>query len=383
MDVKPPLVWAEINLKAIAHNVKELRRITKPEARFMAAVKANAYGHGLIEVAKTVLQNGADELGVARIEEGIQLREDGIDAPVLILGHTPSSMYTHLIEFDLRPTVFSLKTAEALSEAAASINKKIKIHLKVDTGMGRLGLLPEALAPGKNAAVIKDMVCISKLPGIEVEGIYTHFATADFSDKAYAKKQFEIFTGVLDQLRHSGVEVPLKHAANSAAVIDMQETHLDMVRPGISVYGLYPSDEVDKRRAALQPAMELKAVIIQLKKVPAGFKVSYGRTYEAPAPTTIATVPIGYGDGYNRLLSSRGHMLVRGERAPITGRVCMDLTMIDVGHISGVETGDEVVMFGSQGPGSIHIDEIAASLSTINYEVVTAVMPRVPRVFLK
>jgi len=371
-----PLVWAEVDLRAIAHNVRELRRVTKPEARMMTAVKANAYGHGLVEVAKAVLQNGADELGVARIEEAIQLREAGIDAPILIFGETPSSINERLIEFDLRPTVFHAEAAESLSKTASSDGAKIKVHLKVDTGMGRLGILPEK-------EMINDVTRMAKLPGIEIEGIYTHFATADFMDKTYARNQFDIFSKFLDQLDQSGVDIPIKHAANSAAVIDLPETHLDMVRPGISVYGLYPSEDVDKTRVSLQPAMELKARIIHLKKVPAGFKVSYGSTYETKTDTAIATIPVGYGDGYSRLLSSRGHMLVRGERAPIAGRVCMDLTMIDVGHISDIALGDEVVMFGRQGDAFISIDEIASTLSTINYEVVTTIASRVPRIFLR
>jgi alanine racemase len=376
MVLNAPLVWAEIDLQAIANNVQELRRITKPEARMMAAVKANAYGHGMVEVAKTVLQSGADELGVARIEEAVQLREAGIDAPILIFGKTPSSMNERLIEFDIRPTVFDAEAAESLSKTASSNGAKIKAHLKVDTGMGRLGILPEKER-------VNDVTCMAKLPGIEIEGIYTHFATADVMDKTYARKQFELFSKFLDQLDQSGIVIPIKHAANSAGVIDLPETHLDMVRPGISVYGLYPSEDVDKTQVSLQPAMELKARIIHLKRVPAGFKVSYGSTYETKADTAIATIPIGYGDGYSRLMSSRGEMLVRGQRAPVAGRVCMDLTMLDVGHIPDVKLEDEVVIFGKQGNNSIHVDEIASILNTINYEVVTTVTNRVPRIFVK
>ena len=381
-----PLVWAEVDLKAVAHNVRELRRITKPGARLLAAVKANAYGHGIIEVAKTVLQSGADELGVARIEEGIQLREAGIDAPVLIFGHTPSFLNEKLIEFNLRPTVFSYETAKALSKVAVSNGGKIKIHLKVDTGMGRLGILPERMLSNSGIGLTENAIhmteAIVRLSGIEIEGVYTHFATADILDKTYAKRQFDVFLEFLSQLHQSGIEVPVKHSANSAAIIGMSETHLDMVRAGISVYGLYPSDEVDKNRVSLKPAMEMKARIVYLKKVPSGFKVSYGSTYETTTRTTIATVPVGYGDGYNRLLSSRGSMLVNGQRAPVTGRVCMDLTMLDVGHISDVSLEDEVVIFGRQGDNSIYIDEIASMLNTINYEVVTRIADRVPRMYL-
>jgi alanine racemase len=382
-----PLVWAEIDLKAIAHNVCELRRVTNPDARLMAVVKADAYGHGIVEVARQALRSGADSLGVARINEGIHLRKSGIETPVLIFGYTPPAFAEKLVEFDLTQTVYSYKAAEALSKTAAPNGKAIRAHLKVDTGMGRLGLLPDSglfnaeKNPAENA--VNEAESIARLPGLELEGIYTHFATADGSDKTYAKKQFEIFTDFLNRLQNTGFTIPVCHAANSAAIIDMPETHLDMVRAGISVYGLYPSDEVTKKRVALKPAMTLKAKVVQIKKVPAGFKVSYGATYETKKPTIIATVSIGYTDGVNRLLSSQGHMLVHGHRAPIAGRVCMDMTMLDVGHVPEVELEDEVVIFGEQGGASITVDEIAATLNTINYEIVSTITDRVPRLYLK
>lgn len=348
----------------------------------MAAVKANAYGHGITGVAREVLRCGADELGVARIEEGIALREAGIDVPVLIFGHTPSELNEKLFQFDLRPTVFSIPAAEAISKTAVTLNDTIKIHLKIDTGMGRLGMLSEIDAREKAPAVLNGIIQITKLPGIEIQGIYTHFATADSSDKTYANMQFKRFTEFLSHLDQKGIAIPLRHAANSAAIIDMPETHLNMVRAGISLYGLYPSDEVDKSRVTLQPAMEIKTRIIHLKKVPAGFKISYGSTYETVKDTVIATLPVGYGDGYNRLLSSQGHVLVRGRRAPVVGRVCMDLTMIDVGHIPDASLDDEVVLLGRQKDAFISADEIASLLNTINYEVVTSVAERVPRIYL-
>lgn len=373
-----PLVWAEVDLKAIAHNIRELRRITNPKARFMAIVKANAYGHGIIEVARQSLENGAEALGVANIEEGIQLRKAGIDAPVLIFGYTSPVHAKKLIEFDLTQTVYSYETSRALSEAVAAYGKKIKVHIKVDTGMGRLGLLREI-----TDSAVSEVESISRLPMLELEGIYTHFATADKSDRSYAGKQFEIFMDFLNQLRIAGLEIPVTHAANSAAIINMPETHLDMVRAGISIYGLYTSEEVDRSIIKLKPAMELKTKIIHLKKVPAGFKVSYGTTYETEKPTTIATVSIGYADGLNRLLSSKGRMLVCGHSAPIVGRVCMDLTMLDVGKIPEIAIGEEVVVFGKQGNTSISVDEIASTINTINYEVVSTVMERVPRIYLR
>ncbi len=381
------LVRAEIDLKAIANNIKELRRITHPDARLMGVVKANGYGHGAIEVAQCALQNGAEILGVARIEEGIQIREAGIEVPILIFGYTLPELAIDLLEYDLTQTVYTYASAQTLSRTAAALKKKIRIHLKVDTGMGRLGLLPQNFQLDNSAAIdtdaVEETLAIAGLDGLELEGIFTHFATADSADKTYAEDQLDLFMNFLNRLRKAGLEPPVRHAANSAALIDIPQSHLDLVRPGIATYGLYPSDEVNKRHVSLKPAMALKARIIQLKKVPAGFKVSYGTSHQTRKPTTIATIPIGYADGLNRLLSSRGQMLVHEQRAPIIGRVCMDLTMLDVGHIDNIQMGEEVVVFGRQGSASITVDEVASSLNTINYEIVSTITARVPRVYLR
>jgi len=380
------LLNAEIDLKAIADNVKELRRITQPQARLMAVVKANGYGHGATEIAQCALQNGAESLGVARIEEGIQIRKAGVQAPILIFGYTLPELTADLVQYDLTQTVYSLASAQILSRAAVSLGKKIRIHLKVDTGMGRLGLLPNNFRAGNSVAIgtdaIDEALAISALQGLELEGIFTHFATADSADKSYAEKQIELFSDYLERLHRAGLNPPLRHAANSAALIDMPQSHLDMVRAGIAIYGLYPSGEVNKKKVSLKPAMSLKTRIIHLKKVPAGFYVSYGITHQTPQPTTIATVPVGYADGLNRRLSSRGRMLVHGRRVPIIGRVCMDLTMLDVGSIANIQIGDEVVIFGRQGNEMLTVDEMAASLDTINYEIVSTISVRVPRVYL-
>jgi alanine racemase len=382
------LIRAEIDLKAIAHNVRELRRITHPDARLMGVVKANGYGHGAIEVARCALQNGAERLGVARIDEGIQLRKAGIKAPILIFGHTLPELAPELLEYDLTQSVYTPDFARALSQSAVSIGKKITIHLKVDSGMGRLGLLLQNFKSHFankviNTAAVDETLAIAGLNGLELEGIFTHFATADSMDKRYAENQLELFLNYLNQVRKAGFNPAVKHAANSAALIDMPQSHLDMVRPGIAIYGLYPSDEVNKKRVSLRFAMALRTRVIQLKKVPAGFNVSYGITYKTRKPTTIATVPIGYADGLNRLLSSRGQMLVHGERVPIVGRICMDLTMLDVGSIENVQVGDEAVIFGEQGNESLTVDEMASSLNTISYEIVSTISARVPRVYLK
>jgi alanine racemase len=381
------LVWAEIDLKAIAHNVAELRRITQPKARLMAVVKANGYGHGTIEVAQCALQNGAETLGVARIEEGIRIREAGIKAPVLIFGYTLPDRADDLLKYELTTCVYTAASARKLSRTAAALGKKIKAHLKVDTGMGRLGQLPQNFEPDHSTAIaadaIEETLAIAGLEGLELEGIWTHFASADSADKSYAEKQLHLFKDYLKHLSKAGLNPPVRHAANSAALMDMPQSHFDMVRPGIAIYGLYPSDEVRKKKLTLKPAMALKARIIHLKKVPAGFKVSYGSTHETQQPTAIATVPVGYADGLNRLLSSRGQMLVHGQRVPIIGRVCMDLTMLDVGSIENVQPGDEVVVFGQQGNETLSVDEMAGLLNTINYEIVSTITARVPRVYLK
>jgi len=382
------VTWAEIDLRAYTHNIRELRRATQPQARLMAVVKANGYGHGAKEIARTALQNGAEYLGVARIHEAVALRKTGLAAPILIFGYSSPDSASTLIDYDLIQTVYSTTTAKALSEQAARRGKKIQIHIKIDSGMGRLGLLLEKPAGKASpnipaAGTVSDVQAISRLANLEVDGIFTHFATSDSADKSYANSQLERFMELLNQLDRAGLKPPLKHAANSAAVIDMPDSHLDMVRPGIATYGLYPSDEVNQSNVKLKPVMTLKSRIIHLKKVPAGFHISYGITYRTEKPTTIATVPVGYADGYNRLLSSRGYMLVHGKRVPIVGRVCMDLTMLDVGALKDVQIEDEVVVFGQQGNEAVTADELAAILNTINYEIVTSIGGRVPRVFLE
>jgi alanine racemase len=386
--VETPLTWAEVDLKAYAHNIRELRRIANPQARLMAVVKANGYGHGAVEAARTALVNGAAALGVARVHEAVQLREAGLEAPILIFGYSALESVDTLIDFELIQTVYSARTAEALSAQAGRRGKKIKIHIKVDSGMGRLGLLLGDVAgsrPEKDAAAacLQDVGTISRLAGLEVEGIFTHFATADSADKSYANTQLERFINFLAILRREGLSPPIAHAANSGALIDMPDSHLDMVRPGIATYGLYPSHEVNKNKVDLIPVMTLKGRIIHLKKVPAGFSISYGSTYKTEKDTTIATVPIGYADGLNRLLSSAGHMLVAGQKIPIVGRVCMDLTMLDIGELAGLEIGDEVVVFGQQKNATITADESASKINTINYEIVTSITSRVPRVYLE
>jgi alanine racemase len=377
-----PLIRAEIDLGAVAHNVRELRRITNTSAQLMIAVKANGYGHGAVQIARTAIQNGADSLAVARVEEGLELRKAGIGAPILIFGYTAARWAETLVDEQLVPTICTLQNARDLSAAAVSKKARIPIHIKIDTGMGRLGIPCDQSRVGSHGDAIREILEIERLPGVSVKGLYTHFATADHGDKTYANQQFDRFLELTAALESNGMSLPLLHTANSGAIIDMPQTHLDLVRAGISVYGLYPSQEVARDRVALRPALELKSTIIHLKHVPAGTKISYGCTYETSAPTTIATIPAGYGDGYNRRLSNRAQVLVHGQRAPLVGRVCMDLSMVDVGHVEDVAVGDEAVLIGRQGDAFIAADEVADLLGTINYEVVTALTQRVSRVYI-
>lgn len=375
-----PLTWAEIDLSAIAHNSRALRAVTHPGARMMAVVKADGYGHGAVPVAETALRNGADFLGVARLEEGILLRRAGVTAPpILIFGPVMPDDVPTAIVHDLAVSVSSLEYATMAARCAGV--GRLRVHLKLDTGMGRLGFMSFG-DPERLSAVKREIADILGLPGLSVEGVYTHFAASDASDKTHARLQFSRFMDFLDELGRSGMSFDLCHCCNSAGILELPEAHLDMVRAGIALYGLPPSDEVDTSRVSLKPAMTLKTRVLHVKKVPAGFSVSYGMTWTAPDPTVIATVGIGYADGLRRGLSGKGEMLVRGLRAPIVGRVCMDLTMLDVGGIPGVSVGDEVVVFGRRETGAPTADEMAGLLDTINYEVVAGLTSRPKRIYL-
>lgn len=367
--------WAEIDLEALKHNVREIRRITDPHAEIMAVVKANGYGHGLEPVSRVALHNGAGWLGVALLQEAIQLREIGIKAPIAVLGYTPDKYAEDVVQNEVSQTIFTWGNAVALATAAQRLGKKARIHIKIDTGMGRLGFLPDR----ETEELIYRM---SHLPGLEVEGIYTHFATADEKDKSFAEEQFMKFQCLLKALAAAHIYIPFRHCANSAAILDLPYTHLDLVRPGNLLYGMLPSPEVRHDLVNLQPVMSLKARVAFVKVVPENYSISYGRIYSTKEPTRVATIPLGYADGYLRLLSNKGEVLIKGKRAPVVGRVCMDQMMVDVGHIPGVEQGDEVVIIGRQGEDQITADELAEHLGTINYEVTCMISERVPRVYI-
>jgi alanine racemase len=377
MDYKLNRAWAEINLDNIAHNVREIRRITSKKAEIMGVVKADAYGHGVMEVVKTLLDNGVTHLAVSMLDEAIQLRKCDISVPILVLSYTDPVRAEEVIQYGITQTVFSHDLARALSEAACRLNKKVKIHIKIDTGMTRVGFMP-------GYSAVKNVVEISRLPGIIIEGLFSHFASADEKDKSYTYMQFERFMSIWTELSRIGVHIPVKHICNSAGVISFPEMHMDMVRPGIILYGLYPSEEVDKSRIDLRPAMSLKANVILVKEVEKNTCISYGRTFTTRRESKIATIPIGYADGYTRLLNGKGRVLINGEIAPIVGRICMDQCMADVtGLAADVRVGDEAVLFGRQGGHEIRVEEVASQVGTVNYEVVCIVGKRIPRVYLK
>ncbi|MGE5174021.1 MAG: alanine racemase [Betaproteobacteria bacterium] len=363
---------AVINLGDLDHNFKELVR--RAEGRsILAVVKAQAYGHGAIRVSKHFLELGADMLGVALVEEARELREAGIDATILLMGSIFPEQAETAAMLRLTPAVYSMPVARALSEAAQKLRTKISVHVKIDTGMGRIGISPE------DAVGFIDE--IRRLEGIEVQGLMTHFADADLRDKGFAAKQMDRFGMLLKRLDEGGINIPVRHAANSAAVLDYRRALFTMVRPGLMLYGYNPLESV-MEGADLKPALSLVTRIAFLKKVPANVPISYGRTYVTQHESLIATLPIGYADGYSRGLSNKGEVLVHGKRVPVVGRVCMDMCMIDVTEVPGVREGDDVVLIGSQGRELITADEIAAKTGTIPYEVLCGISSRVPRIYL-
>jgi len=369
------LTWTEVNLDAIAQNVKNIKKLIGKKKELMAVVKGNAYGHDILEISSVVLENGATRLAVARLEEAIFLRKAGITVPILVLGLTLKPQAESLVSYDITPTVCEFEMIEKLSESAVQMNKMTKIHLKVDTGMGRIGIFPDD--------VLKFIKRIKTLKKVEIEGIFTHFSVADEKDKFYTEEQFRKFIEILTILEKEGIKIPIKHVGNSATLLDLPHMWLDMVRPGLAIYGLYPSKEV-KKTINLIPAQQFKTKIVFIKELPRGESISYGRTYITKRRMRVASLPVGYADGYNRLLSNQGEVLVRGQRVPIIGRVCMDQCMIDVTNLTQVEIGDEVVLWGRQGEEMITVEEIAQKIRTINYEIVH--LPdkkRVPKLFIK
>lgn len=367
--------WAEIDLDALAYNMRSIRKRTEKNAKITAVVKADGYGHGAVEVSNVLLKNGADRLAVACLSEAKQLRRAGITVPILILGASDVAETDDLVKYDITPAVFSYDFAKAMSDSAKKLNKTAKIHIKLDTGMSRIGFVV-----GENEDyAISEIKKIASLENIEIEGAFSHFSTADEENPDYTNIQFENFVNFLDRLKKEGVDIPIRHIANSAGIMMYPKTHLDMVRAGIILYGLYPSDEVDKTRLDIKPVMKLKSKISMVKEKEAGWGVSYGKEYITENTVKIATVPVGYADGYIRKLAKEACVLLpNGEKAKIIGRICMDQCMIDVTNVNNINVGDEVTLFGDVG---ITADDIAKWSETINYEVVCLISKRIPRVY--
>ncbi len=365
--------WAEIDLKAIQSNITAITRLLSPGTILMSVVKADAYGHGMIRVAQACIEAGAGYLGVATLEEALALRAEHIQVPILVFGYIPIDQAEVVVRNQIDATIYNIEAAQSYSRAASAANPA-RLHIKLDTGMSRIGFQADEIS----LQIVKS---IAQLPNIKLQGIFTHFAVADELDKSFTKQQSEIFLNFIDRLEKAGINIPIKHMANSAAIMDIPETHLNMVRAGIITYGLYPSDQVQKENLPLEPVMRLKTRISHLKTLPAGRSISYGRRFVTEQETLVATVPIGYADGYSRLLSNQAWATVRGQKIYLLGTVCMDQCMFDVSGVDGVEVGDEVILFGRPEDG-ITVDDLAKLIGTINYEIVCSIGKRIPRIYL-
>ncbi|MBX4258693.1 alanine racemase [Clostridium estertheticum] len=367
--------WAEVDLDKLAHNMREIRRVTKSK-KIMAVVKADAYGHGAVDVAPVLLENGADSLAVAMLSEAMELRRSGIECPIMILGFTPPELIDNLLKYNIEQTVFSYEFAKQLSKMAQDENKIARIHIALDTGMGRIGFLPSDES-------VQEVYKISLLPNVIIEGIFCHFSTADEKDKTYTNIQVKKFDEFYKKLEAKKVYINTRHIANSAAIIDLPEIHYEAVRPGIIIYGYYPSDEVNKEKLDLLPAMTLKTNVVHIKTLPPGEYVGYGREYKTDKESVIATLPIGYADGYTRLLFQKAKVIIKGKFAPVIGKICMDQCMIDITNINGVKVGDEVILIGEDENNKFNADIVGGLIGTISYEIVCMIGKRVPRVYIK
>ena len=371
-------IYAAIDLDAISHNMNIIAQALCPETKMMSVVKTDGYGHGAVPIAKELeTKKYMYGFATATAEEAFILRKAGIRKPILVLGYVFPYTYEQMIMEDIRFTVFREDSLSQIEEAAKKQNKVAKVHIKVDTGMCRIGISPDETGSNFIQKVIEN-------PWLEVEGIFTHLAKADSENKADAEKQYRTFTYFCKQIEERfQIKIPLKHCANSAAALEMPDTHMDIVRIGIASYGLWPSEEIKKECYSLKPAFSLHSHIVYIKKVDAGKEIGYGGTYITKKSTIVATIPVGYGDGYPRTLSNRGYVLINGEKAPILGRICMDQFMVDITHIDGVKEGDEVVLIGSSGKEIITMEELGAAADRFNYELACVIGKRVPRIYYK
>lgn len=369
--------YAQVDLDAILSNMKNMKAHVKPGTRMIGVIKTDGYGHGSVPIAK-VLQKLDFMYGfaVATAEEAFDLRENGISLPILVLGYTFPYSFAKMVEWEIRSTVFRLDTVEELAAEARRQHKKAKVHIKVDTGMGRIGIMPDE----EGFAFVKKL---SEMKDIEIEGIFTHFARADETDKTCARKQLSLFTEFTDRIEQElGLKGLIRDCSNSAGILEMPEANMDVVRAGITLYGLAPSSEVDMGLIELKPALSLFSTVVFVKWLPEGYPVSYGGTYVTKKRTRIATIPLGYGDGYPRSLSNKGYVLIRGKRAPIVGRVCMDQFMVDVTEIEGVTEGDKVTLIGRDGTEEISANELGEISGRFNYELMCDLGKRIPRVYI-
>jgi len=364
--------WALINLAVVRHNLRKIREKIGPSIRIMAVVKADGYGHGMLKISQVILKEKVDALAVANVEEGVELREGGIGASILILGPLSEEGVEPLIHYHLTPTVIDEGMVQKLSGIARSTQKEIGVHINVDTGMGRIGV------PYEKAVSFIEKV--RGMEGIRIKGIYTHFSSAEEKDKAFSLLQVERFQNILKKLKERKIYPLLKHASNSAAVLDLPDSYLNMIRPGLLIYGYYPSLYVS-RSITLKPSMSLRCKIMFIKKVSSGTSIGYGRSYITPRPTSIAILPIGYAHGYPYSLSNKAEVLIGGRRAPVIGKICMDQTLVDVGHIRETKVGDEVVLWGTQGEENLSLEEISLKANTIPYELLTNVGKGVQRIY--
>jgi alanine racemase len=329
-----------------------------------------------LDIAPTLLENGATRVGVAVLNEAVELRRGGIECPIMILGFTPPSLIDTLLSYDIEQTVYSYDLAKSISDMAKKKNKVAKIHIALDTGMGRIGFLCSDES-------VEEVYRISRLPNVVIEGLFSHFSSADEREKSYTKSQFDKFNTFYDKLMERDININMRHIANSAAIIDFPKSHFEAVRPGIILYGYYPSQDIFKDKINLKPVMSLKTNIVHIKKLPAGEYISYGRKFRTSRESMIATLPVGYADGYTRLLFNKAKVLVNRSFAPVIGRICMDQCMIDVTEVKDVKIGDEVILMGEQDSLKFTADDIADLLGTINYEVTCMISKRVPRVYIK
>jgi len=377
-----PLQWVEIDSEALTHNLHEFRRLIGKHRLLLATVKANAYGHGMEEVSLIALRAGADWLGVHSLEEGTRLRNAGLDCPILVMGYIPLDELRKTVKHNLRLTVYNMETVQRLAELHPPPGERIRLHVKVETGTHRQGIQVEDTPP-----FVKE---VNTFPNLMVEGLSSHFANIeDTTNHSYARYQIETFRRVCESLEKEGIEIPIKHIACTAAAILFPETYFDMVRVGIGMYGLWPSKETylscllqNREPVRLKPVLSWKTKIAQVKRIPQGAYVGYGCTYRTTRETLLAVLPVGYYDGYSRAFSNVSHVLIKGHRAPVRGRVAMDFFMVDVTDIPGVEVEDEGVLLGKNGEESITADDLASFGGTINYEIVTRINPQVPRIIL-